>query len=407
MKIPRPLWCWLIVSGCFLFPQTFRRPSDAYEFAYRPLADWYSAVRTGKQPATRVAPTEEARQRAHELCPSFSLSNVGGEELYWLAKLCQGQNAKAQLALEHYLAGNDLEHRGEGRLLLGVLQMRVAKNWEAAWARFQEILREDPLEPRQDRYGEIDPYGQIDAAIDEESTVNPEKALEWSKERYSLMIDRVRAEKPGVTAIFDGFALMAGSDLVHRYYLADETVDAKRVLNLLNAFARSHPNNGAAEDLRWANLEMHPPPRMRVLKTLGRNLSKSSVIQTGRVEVVSFFFLGCAPCVDELSELSELAKRYRGKRLLVAGVTTYEANSYLTPSTRANIEDQLEKERRARAPNLRFVITSETSLADYGVEAYPVVAVVDKTGTLRYIGRSMDFDDDDPLGQLIHKLVKE
>jgi hypothetical protein len=112
-------------------------------------------------------------------------------------------------------------------------------------------------------------------------------------------------------------------------------------------------------------------------------------------------------CVDELSELSELAKRYRGKRLLVAGVTTYKANSYLTPSTHANIENQIEKERRARAPNLPFVITSETSLADYGVEAYPVVAVVDKTGTLRYIGRSMDFDDDDPLGHLIHKLVKE
>ena len=36
-----------------------------------------------------------------------------------------------------------------------------------------------------------------------------------------------------------------------------------------------------------------------------------------------------------------------------------------------------------------------------------MVAVVDKMGRLRYVGNVLDFEDDDSVGQLIHKLVEE
>jgi hypothetical protein len=53
-------------------------------------------------------------------------------------------------------------------------------------------LQEDPIQPVE---------GQIDVAIDDEATDDPQKALEWSKERYAILRDRTVAEKPGESAV--------------------------------------------------------------------------------------------------------------------------------------------------------------------------------------------------------------
>jgi thiol-disulfide isomerase/thioredoxin len=204
--------------------------------------------------------------------------------------------------------------------------------------------------------------------------------------------------------------LNAGYDLVHRYYLAAETEPAKNTLEEMNSFVRSHPDEAkgwGAEDLHWANLEMHPAPPVTVSRMLGKSLLPSDVIQPGRVAVISFFFLGCSPCMEELPNLNALQKRYGTKELLVTDVTTYKANSYLTPSTPRNVEASLEKLRLEKAPRIRFVITPDETLSSYAVKAFPVVAVVDKMGRLRYVGNVLDFEADDSVGRFIHRLVEE
>jgi hypothetical protein len=111
--------------------------------------------------------------------------------------------------------------------------------------------------------------------------------------------------------------------------------------------------------------------------------------------------------VSELPHLNELQKRYGTKKLLVTDVTTYKANSYLSPSTDSNIETSLEKARLENAPDIGFVITSDETLATYGIHRFPTVAIVDKLGRLRYVGREINFDDDDSMGALIHTLIEE
>ena len=49
----------------------------------------------------------------------------------------------------------------------------------------------------------------------------------------------------------------------------------------------------------------------------------------------------------------------------------------------------------------------DETLASYGVNGFPAVAIVDKMGRVRYMGREIDFEDDDTTGQLIHRLVEE
>lgn len=177
----------------------------------------------------------------------------------------------------------------------------------------------------------------------------------------------------------------------------------------MNRLVNSHSTDGKSwggEDLHWANLEMHPAPPVAVLKMLGSN-STNSPFQPGRVEMISFFFLGCAPCMEELSRLNTLQKRYGTKQLQVTGITTYSVNSYLTPSTPANIAASLEKGRLKNAPGIGMVITSDETLTSFGVHGFPVVAIVDKMGRLRYIGRDTNFEDDDSLGMLLHRLIEE
>jgi hypothetical protein len=400
VKTLRPLWLLLLCGQFSSAQSTFTKPSEAYEFSRRPLTEWEAALHAHKEPATLRAPADVVRQRSLELCPSFTLESTYGEELYWLAKLCEQEPKKALQAVGRYLAGNELMHGSDARLLLAVLQIRTTGNWEAAWGTIRTILRVDPIQPVE---------AQIDVAIDDEAGADPKKALEWSKERYTLLLDREKAEKPGVSHLSSSFVLSAGSDLVHRYYLTGETGLAAKVLDEMNSLVKSHSDDAAgwgAEDLHWANLEMHSAPPVTVLKMLGGNPA-SGVIQSGRVEVISFFFLGCSPCIQELSNLNALQKRCGKENLLVTDVTTYKVNSYLTPATHSNIEGSLEKARLENAPGIGILITSDETLASYGIHGFPVVAIVDKQGRVRYVGRVLDFEHDDSVGRLIHKLIEE
>ena len=381
-------------------PTTFTKPSEAYEYARRPKTEWEAALQAHKQPTLPTLPGDIVARRSKPLCPLFAVENESGEELYWLAQLCIDDNDKATVAVLRYLAGNDLLHGPDARLLLAILQMQKNHNWEDAWQTIRTILQEDPIGPVQ---------SQIDVAIDDEADEHPERGRDWSEQRYTLLLDRRRTEKPGAVPVPYSFVLSAGSDLVHRCYLAGDSAQATKVLDEMNSYVTSHAGEATgwgAEELHWANLEMQAAPEVAVLKTLGGK-ADSNVIRAGRVEVISFFSLGCAPCLRELSELNALQRRYGEKRLQVTAVTTYEKNSYLTPFTHSNIEVSLEKARQKSSQRIAMVLTTEGTLQSYGVQGFPAVALVDKMGRLRYIGRDINFEDDDSLGILIHKLIEE
>jgi hypothetical protein len=150
VKALRPFWVLLLLGQFPLAQSTFTTPSEAYKYANRPLAEWWAAVRTHTRPATPTAPTDQVSQRMRTLCSSYSLNIVSGEELYWLAKLCEQQNtAQALLAVQRYLAGGELKHRPEAHLLLAILEMRSTRKWEPAWGALRTVLEEDPIEPEQ------------------------------------------------------------------------------------------------------------------------------------------------------------------------------------------------------------------------------------------------------------------
>jgi thiol-disulfide isomerase/thioredoxin len=148
------------------------------------------------------------------------------------------------------------------------------------------------------------------------------------------------------------------------------------------------------------------PPTITAVKMLRGDFSPD-LIRPGRVGLISFFFLGCYPCMQELPHLEALQKRYGEKKLLVTGVTSYKVNLYTTGSDHSEIDAAVEKALLEGAPSIGVVITSDETLASFGVKAFPVVAVVDKLGKLRYIGNDANLEEDDPVGSLIRELIEE
>ena len=268
---------------------SFTKPSEAYTFAEQPVTDWQAAIQAHTAPRTVIEPDDEARKRAAQLCPSFSVDNESGEELYWLAKLCESNHEKALAAIQRYLAGSDLQHGPDARLTLAVLQLRIGGNWEPAWPTLKLILQQDPMDEVQ---------SQIDVAIEDETDTNAARALDWSKERYAILLARNRTPNPGAEPLHLSYALYAGANLVHYEYLAGDVTAAETLLTEINALEKSSTEQigGWTEDaVFWANMELKPAPPVPALSAFGKRPA-ATLAEPGRVQVISFFFVGCGPC---------------------------------------------------------------------------------------------------------------
>jgi len=380
----------------------FTTPSQAYAFVRQPLDEWEAAVHSGQRPKTQIAPTDEVQRRAKTWCPVFAVEEQSGEELYSLALLCRDALnwQKARTAIEQYLAGGGKSHGPEARLLLAALENSTAER-DKSWQTLRAVLEHDPIGSHQSALA--------DAVIDDEAATDESTALQWSKERYSLLVIRAKSPTADAPRISYEYVILAGADLAHRYYLSGRNGDAQKVLAQLNHFAEEHRSDlqeFASESLYWANLEMQPAPPIPLQKVFSR-APVSKLIQRGHVEIISFFSLGCMPCMRELPALNDLQKRYGKNGLLVADITTYKLNSFIDPPAQSKIDAALKETWLKKAPELSIAVTPDETFEKYGVRGLPVAAVIDKSGRVRYAGREIDFGDDEPIVRLLLRLVAE
>lgn len=399
LKALRPVLLFPLFLQFASAQSIFTKPSEAYTFAQQPMTEW-RAAKTNKSPSAARALEDGVRKQSAQLCSSFSVENESGEELYWLAKLCESNHEKALAAIQRYLAGNDLQHGPDARLTLAVLQLRISGNWEPAWPTLKLILQQDPMDEVQ---------SQIDVAIEDETDTNAARALDWSKERYAILLARNRTPNPGAEPLPLSYALYAGASLVHYEYLAGDVAAAEKLRDEINTREKSSTEQigrWAEDEVFWANMELKPAPPVPAISVFG-NRPAATLAEPGRVQVISFFFVGCAPCESEVSDLDALQKRFGTQKLLVAVATTRKANE---PSARApgfDLDRSLNEIAAKQARHIAVLITSDDALASYSIRSFPVVAILDKRGEIRYVGHALDFDDDDAAGKLIRQLVNE
>ena len=135
-----------------------------------------------------------------------------------------------------------------------------------------------------------------------------------------------------------------------------------------------------------------PAPDM-VLKTLdGREVSLAGL--KGKVVVLNFWFINCAPCRAEMPGLNKLVDAHRGQGVVFLGVATDRADA---------IRDFLKK-----FPFNYEIVPEGTATANaFGVSVYPTHVLIDKAGNISHFLVGGDAGRLEQLAALIAALAKE
>lgn len=113
----------------------------------------------------------------------------------------------------------------------------------------------------------------------------------------------------------------------------------------------------------------------------------------GKVVVLNFWFIGCAPCRREIPELNTLVEKFRGKDVEFIGMAIDDAKALTTFLRRT-------------AFAYRVVPSAASTIAAFGVAAYPTHAVIDRKGRIvaSFTGTA---DAEKDLRPLIERTLRE
>ena len=127
--------------------------------------------------------------------------------------------------------------------------------------------------------------------------------------------------------------------------------------------------------------------------------------------LVSFFYIGCAPCMREIPVLNRLQEHYRGKPFRILGVAPHTAEAL-------RIFDPADTSTASRTPRIHYDVLPEciagaavaqpaarchTVSAKFGVSAYPTAVFIGGKGDLLMTteGFPMRENDEETLREMI------
>jgi len=112
--------------------------------------------------------------------------------------------------------------------------------------------------------------------------------------------------------------------------------------------------------------------------------------EKGRVYVVEFWATWCGPCIASMPHLSEIQHEYKDKGLTVIGVTSEDPNNTL---------DGVKKMVQEKGDGMGYTVawddgrkTNDAFMKAAKQRGIPTSFVVDKEGTIAYIGHPMTLD---------------
>ena len=113
-----------------------------------------------------------------------------------------------------------------------------------------------------------------------------------------------------------------------------------------------------------------PAPDLALEDIEGRSVSLAAL--KGKVVVLNFWFIGCAPCVAEMPELNKLAGHYDRDKVIFLALGTDKAD---------NIRSFLKQ----HAFKYQMLPNAAGVAKDYKVNNYPTSIVIDQDGVIRLI----------------------
>lgn len=114
--------------------------------------------------------------------------------------------------------------------------------------------------------------------------------------------------------------------------------------------------------------EVKEAPQYEVEDMYGNTYTSEDL--KGKVIVLNFWFIGCAPCIREMPGLNEMVKEYEGKEVVFIAFAN-------------DSKESLEKFLKKRAFNYHVIPSARTVAQSYNVNSYPTHVIIDKKGNVR------------------------
>ncbi|MEM1185289.1 MAG: TlpA disulfide reductase family protein [Planctomycetota bacterium] len=224
------------------------------------------------------------------------------------------------------------------------------------------------------------------AAIFESENASPELALAGGA--FLAAVQRVDSG-PDAAARFEELKTTVIAAVRQSFDLAPDTADAETLENLEIMIASLDGAHARGELLD------HDAPDSAFNWQSDSDLPDSLAGLKGNVVVLDFWATWCMPCIASFPKIGELAAHYKDKPVTVLGLTTLQGRHV------AGVGDETVT---AGNPDLEYRLMSEfmdqrnmtwpvafislASWIEFGIEGIPHVAIIDKTGRVRYRGLS-------------------
>ena len=135
----------------------------------------------------------------------------------------------------------------------------------------------------------------------------------------------------------------------------------------------------------------------------GKTLRRQAKNPPRQVVVLSFWATWCEPCKKEIPILTKIADDFKDKPVKFFLVNTLEQANRPTYT-----EDSVNVVLKSRNYTLPCLVDATGRVADsYQIRALPVIAVIDKDGIIRKIGRGFEDGFDITLPALLNELIKQ
>lgn len=113
------------------------------------------------------------------------------------------------------------------------------------------------------------------------------------------------------------------------------------------------------------------------LKTLsGEDFSSGQLI--GKPTLINFWFTSCAPCIDEIPVLNQIAEKYRNDFNFIS--ITFEEEQ--------DVGEFLKK----HTYDFKHLVDAEEFIKSLGINSYPMNVFLDRSGVLRYVKGGIPYE---------------